>query len=731
MVAGSVTRDGAWPAARRPSRLVPPLVSRARLLPLALLGLLAAAVPAAAQEPAAAAAAEARAAVGGWNAEAALALVRLGRERRREPLIDDALRNYRATADGFIYFLLDREGLDEPVLLRADQVALELFWAPPDRTRHLIHGMRREQRLPIRDFHYYLDRFTVIQNGFGDEIRVGGGQDVHGVPHPLAPGAEAHYDYLLADSTAIRLPGRPEPIRIQEVRVRPRDPTRPGFVGSVYLEPTTGDLVRLAFTFTRASYIDRRNDRVDIVLEHALWEGRYWLPREQRLVVRRELPELDLGAGTVIRAVLTVRDYDFNTPLPDAFFAGPPVVLRGSREHVAAYPFREELLAGLEAAGVVGTGDATGLPRPEELAAELLRRQYLGGLPPLRFYTPGASALLRYNRTEGVAAGAGAAYREGAATLRAFVGHAFGPDRVRAEVGATILGPPAGLHLDAYLNRPRDPGPFQGEAGVLNSLAAALFSRDYQDAFHVSGGELAVRPGGEPGRAGVRLGVVAERHTPLAVHAGGRSADFRPVLPVDAGTYLALRAVADRSRPLPTATGTAAATLRVEADAGRWQGDAAARTHAILEATWRAPELRGGADLRLAGGLATGALPPQHLFHLGGRNTLPGHPFRAYAGSRFALAGFEGWRPIAGSLLQFRALAGAGWAAGGAGTAPATGSTGDGARPHSTGGLRGYVGVGLGIADGIGRLDFAMPFPGGPRAGRWLFTITPRLWPIL
>ena len=49
----------------------------------------------------------------------------------------------------------------------------------------------------------------------------------------------------------------------------------------------TAQLVRLAFTFTRAAYLDPRNEDVSLVLENGLVEGRSWLPYRQR----REMAE--------------------------------------------------------------------------------------------------------------------------------------------------------------------------------------------------------------------------------------------------------------------------------------------------------------------------------------------------------------------------------------------------------------------------------------------------------
>ncbi|MGH7466113.1 MAG: hypothetical protein ACREK1_13105, partial [Longimicrobiales bacterium] len=131
---------------------------------------------------AAPAGAQSASAADGWNSARALELIERARERRLLPQQDTALRNYSARAEGFIYFYLDRRDSEERTLVKVDQVALELHWAPPDRSSQRIVGLRDESRLPNR-MHYHLDHLTVVQNGFGDMIRMGDGDEVRDVPH--------------------------------------------------------------------------------------------------------------------------------------------------------------------------------------------------------------------------------------------------------------------------------------------------------------------------------------------------------------------------------------------------------------------------------------------------------------------------------------------------------------------------------------------------------------------
>mgnify|MGYP001298346566 FL=1 len=262
---------------------------------------------------------------GDWNSARALELVEGARLRRTVPVTDGWLQSYEAQARGWVYFYLDRVGSDERTLVKTDQVALEIFWAVPNLTQQRILGLRDESRLPNR-MYYHLDHLTVVQDNFGDLIRLGDGDEVASVLHPAAFGSDTVYDFRLADSLTLRLPGAAEPVRVYELQVRPRRVDRPAFVGSIFVDRAEQAIVRMTFTFTPASYVDRRLDYINISLDNGLWEGRYWLPHEQRLEIRREVPELDFPAGAVIRGVMRIGDYRFNVPLPSRFYYGPRVV---------------------------------------------------------------------------------------------------------------------------------------------------------------------------------------------------------------------------------------------------------------------------------------------------------------------------------------------------------------------------------------------------------------------
>src|SRR5690606_27059592 len=245
---------------------------------------------------------------------------------------------------------LDRQDTGERNLVKTDQLALEVFWQAPDLTTQRIVGWRDEKSLPAK-IKYHLDHLTVVQEDCGDEIRLGDGDEGTDGVHPAARGAEEVYEYRLVDSLTLRLPGADEPVRVYELQVRPHDVGSPAFLGSVFVEQRAGDIVRMDFTFTESSYVDRYLNYINISLDNGLWQGRFWLPNQQRVEIRRRIPELDIPAGSVIRANMRVGNYRFDEPMPQRFFSGDAVIAlpRAQRE---AFPFEEDIHAEVREEGI-------------------------------------------------------------------------------------------------------------------------------------------------------------------------------------------------------------------------------------------------------------------------------------------------------------------------------------------------------------------------------------------
>ena len=608
---------------------------------------------------------------------------------------------YQAAAEGHVYFFLDREDGGAPVPIRVDQVVLDLFRDGSGRTRQVMRGLRRREFLPVRDFDYYIDRLTVVQNGFGDRIVVGQGRDVRNVPHPLSAGAVERYRYRTVDSLELRVPSLPSPVRVYEVEVRPRDEDRPGFVGSVFLEATTGGLVRMDFTFTPASYVDPRTDQVTVRLEHALWEERFWLPYRQTLEVRRETPSVDLPVGSVIRAKLEVTRYDFEPALGADFFHGPAVVRAryGSADSTA---FRTGLADRMAEEGL----SPVSMAELEAEARAAARARVASGLPRLRLYADGVSSVVRANAAEGVHLGLGASFSM-APSLRfeALGGYgtwsrkASGMVRAKWSPGWSLAGGAVTATAEAFGRQLRDAGPRPGASAAVNTFAALAWDRDYSDPWFASGARVSVKRQGSGG-AVAWLGAFGERHS-------GASESWwadKPLRPVAGGVFTGVEAGYSHRWGGSGGWGVEAGARGL---GGRWDGDGTATLTVGIEVRAASRDLARHAVLSVEAGRAWGATPNHLLFLLGGRGTLPGHGFREHGGRQFVLARAEASATLVPGWLTLRGVAGAG------GTGATTQEFARAWSVRAAGGLLAYAGIGLATLHEIVRVDGAWGFPRG------------------
>ncbi len=662
-----------------------------------------------------------------WNTTEVLELVELAQQARREVARDGDLESYSALTEGHVYFFVDPEEGD-PSLIRVDQVAVELLWQAPDLVQQRVVGERSEARLPVRDFQYYLDRLTLVQYGFGDEIQVGSGMDVSGVPHPLAlqvaPGTEgAYYDYRVSDELSLQLPGEDAPLRLAEIEVRPTNHDQPSALGTILLDRSSGALVRMNLSFTPASYVDRRTDRISVEVDYGLWEGRFWLPNRQVIEVRREMPELDLGVGTVIRAVLRVGDYQLNAPVPPGLAQRPQVVW-APEEDRESYPFREALLAGLERDGVAGLDTRPNPRRIRAQASRLLSGNPSSGLRPIRLHLPHFSSALRYNRAEGLFVGLGGTLQPSPELrVRTHGGWAVGAGLPVASVRADGLwGDGHGWEVHGTLNQLDDLGARPGDAPVVSSLAATFRAEDYLDPFRVSsvGAAIHLDP---PSPWRLTLATSAERHRNWTLTAQQAPLDrgrvFRPLRLVEEGSFVRARFQGIRPFALPVeGTGQLATTLT--GLTGLHSEGTAGGVEMELTGGWASPAGSRELDLRLTGWSWHGEALPQVHGLLGGRGTVPGTSFRGWAGQTGAVATVEGAVDLGSPLVRLRSGIHAGW------SGRLSPQVREAWNVSASGGIQPAVSLGLGLGWDLLRVAGAR----GLRDGEWqlLFSLDPRWW---
>jgi hypothetical protein len=639
----------------------------------------------------------------GWNSTAALDLIQRGIERRSSEVVDTALQTYTAQGRGFVYFILDAPELDRQSLVRTDQVAVEVYWRSPNEVRQRIVGLREQRELPVTRLHYYLDRLTVVQDNYGQAIVIADGDNVSDVPHPVGFGAEGFYDFRLGDSLTLRLPGVPDPVRVREVQVRPRDPALPAIVGSVFLEATTGALVRMTFTFTPSAYVDPRLDFVHVTLENGLWRGRFWLPHEQRLEIRREMPELDLPFGTVIRTRMRIGDYEFNQPVPESLFASRLPISMVSREERESFAFDRPIDAEWR---LEGFGRRLEVEQIRREARSVVRDRAISGLPRNRFSIPTASDLFRYNRAEGLVLGAGWSARP-MPTLdtRVHAGWSFGPDRPLGRIELSS-GDRVRAGLRGYLSRRADVGGFAPASGVLNTLDALLFAGDYSDPYYVSGGSARLDiPLGEGWSA--RAGTRAERQESARLTSSfsflGEPEDFRPVRAVDDGTHLSLGLTVRRDDRTSAGGSWSEARMTAGRLSTRSQSFAFLRSELAGSFAMNRSERRAALELEGYAGWSFGDLPRQELWLIGGRGSLPGYDHRVFGGDRIALANARVSADLTHPWLRGSIFGGAGAASRGPGAERSADIWG----VSGSGGIKPSIGIGLGVFYDLVQFDLA------------------------
>jgi hypothetical protein len=660
-----------------------------------------------------------------WDSPAVKALVARAIARRSAALADTGLRDFSARAHGFVFFLGQiGEGLSEPPrLIKADQLELQVYWKAPNLSKQRIIGWRDRMDLPT-DINYHRDHLGIALNNFPDRIRLGEGDEVRDVPHPLAPNGPDLYEYALKDSLTMQFPDRD--IRVYEIAVRPRDYRAPRLVGSIFLDTDNADLVRMAFEFTRPAYLDPQLEDITVAIENSLHGGRFWLPYHQEIAIRRRATWLDFPVRGIIQGHWEIDGYAINQGVDSALLRTPgPEIVAAPQAVRDTFPWPDSLDAEIREIGQPARLQDFAAVRAEvqEVAAghvlDGLRRAQVGGAS--------ASDFAHFDRVEGLALGLGATFRSGseATVLRVKGG---------AATATTLLtgGAELAVRRSAWTWRlggtreVRDLGDSPVISRVVNSVLAQEAGTDYGDYYLSTGGEgsgtLALG-----GRSTFRIAAGWARIDSLQTHARwARGAFSRPNPAVDAGNWGYARLALRRLPPSFTTARSLSGRLDLEGGAGP-----AGYLRAYGEVRWQVPLGRGWLVARGSAGGGTRDLPAQRAFVLGGRGTLLGEGFRAFAGREAAWASLDVRLPVAVPEIPLGSYAGTGRSAT---LVPfvAAGWTGDARWPglgRSSRGIRPVVGLGLEWLHDLMRVDVGYGVRTGEFGGS--FDVSRDFWDIL
>src|SRR5690606_10244823 len=498
------------------------------------------------------------------------------------------------------------------------------------------------------------------------------------IEHPLEPEGAAAYRFASGDTITLALPdGRR--VRAIELRMTPRVRAPSRLVGSLWIEPESGALVRA--TYRMSETLDALRDIEDlreenargefrwipglfkpwtfdatlVTIDYFLWEGDVWLPLRWRAegVVRAgvlEAPgELDRsfrfswigtetpGADPAASPERTL-ELDGYRPLE-----GDGRRRRNGRDVVLLVPEDpERLRRGPELPPPVWE-DAPGFVSRAEIDFLVDRLDEVPTAPaaslPWRFAWGFQQAgLVRYNRVEELSVGArgtivpdvGGRPLSAVGTVRIGTGDVH--PNARLDVTRSSLR--RSLSLSVYHELAATEGGGR-PLGLGSSAMALLFGRDDGDYYRTTGGALVLGPPPHR-RPSWSLALTSERHEPVRSHTRASLARlwedggwaFRPDLAAEEGWEHALTLRLERA--------TASDPTRAQAGLS-WTGTAAAGSLGHVRTTLAGRLLLPvGTGFRLGvtawGGAASSDVPAQRAIAVGGPATLRGYAPRTRVG---------------------------------------------------------------------------------------------------
>jgi hypothetical protein len=566
-----------------------------------------------------------------WNTPRVRALIERATALRARQLADTGLADYHATAHGYVLFLAQvGAGLTEPPkVVKADELVDNIYWVAPALSKQIIEGRRDTLLLPT-DIVYHRDHLGIVQNNFPATIRIGDGDEVRDVPHPLSTPGRAIYDFAIVDSLRTRLPD--QTVDVYKVLVRPHNDRTPGIVGAIYIEPRTGQVVRMAFSFTRAALREADLEDISVVLENGLVDGRFWLPRRQTIEIRRRGSWLDLPARGIIRARWEICCYVINRGIDLTPLAHGYEIDSLAHKGRSVYPWTGTIIDSLPAGvGVATDADVT---RVQEDARSLVRPGALSSRSTVSLAAHSISDFVRSDRVEGLALGLGGTVRP-VTDLAASVFGRYGFDDKQGHGHIDLhwaLPDGAALGVTGYRDF-RDAGDLPETSLLINSFASQEFGSDRTDPFDVRGvGVFVMAPrwGGLIWRVGVRR----ETEAALAIHARPALGHFAALIPADALWQTATTLDVER----PTFDGPLGTEIHAELHA-RYEWDPSQFGRAAASAEIDRPIGRDRLVIQTTMAFVSrGPFPIQDAVYLGGPVTGPGYDYHAFVG---ALAGSE------------------------------------------------------------------------------------------
>jgi hypothetical protein len=568
--------------------------------------------------------------------------------------------------------------------------------------------------------------------------------DERQIVHPLARGAEAYYTYRTGDSLTFRLPdGRA--VRLRELEVRPRRASFNLTVGSLWFDTESGQLVRAAFRLAapaaagvnvsagdsarRAAKLagivvsalisPTRAEISAVVIEYGLYEGRFWLPRQQSMegylqaafahIPMRYENSFTYTSVNGPMSLAAVRVDTAATSRGDSVRAGKRygsfaqcdssavrVVTRNRYE--SNVPVRMTIPCSLEA-----LAHSPDLPKSiydtgEDLFNSDDRMRLIGEALSMAAQAPFGSlsrarwqygaSMTRYNRVEGFSSGLAVEKQLGAGLAVNALARLGGADLVpNGELSFARSNLRRTLRITGY-ERLVSAGDWGRPLNFGSSLGAFFFGRDEGFYYRATGVEL-TSAGNQSAGLEWRAFLEQQRDAPpnATFSLGGT---FGPNIVADGGIFGGVSVRSLRAFGVDPHGFRAFTDFRMEG-AG---SDTASYGRVALDLTV-SRDLFGKftSAITVAGGTSVGSLPSQRRWFLGGTQTVRGQSAdTAQSGNAFWLGKLELARQVPG--VRFSLFGDLGWA-------------GDRTKLSDVGRPLSGAGIGMSAFDGLIRFDVA------------------------
>lgn len=571
-------------------------------------------------------------------------------------VLPELLESYRSGVESEIA-LLQGEPDGREVVLQVEQVASELSWRSDRPPVQRVVGYRSRTLGLAPSLLGMFQVPWVVPTLYGESIDLvrwsaptvtdDGRVLRRRAAHPLGPDRERVYRFDGGDTVLVlRLPDRTIPL--VRVEVRPvAEPDRPTllFQGYLDIDATRHQIVRMRGRMIASDPDPSLDERVlgaafagatFVDFESAEYDGRFWLPRHQRIEVQAvsRLTETRLALRVVSR-------FRFPEPNPD-----PPVTIASDVPLGGLLEVGDVFEADDFEGWATGIGTLTGSVGVHDFRDLEPARAVPGSGPRLRFGLRHLSQLVRYNPAEGFFTGVGGLVEGGplpdGVRVRGHGGWAWGEATARG--GAEVSWVPGGgtewaVRAERQILEMGDFGGIYGREPGVPPLVAGD-EQAFHD--HRTLGLVARLPAPlgalrlEVARAGDRRVGSAEtlEGSPDAGPADPGAEAPPPALAavVEEGDYWVGRATLERhggATGFGVGTGT---SLRLHGEAAAGELD-----WTRVEAGLRVGRVLGrvSVDGRVDGGvLFSSDPPPQRLLELGRYSGLPGYAARAFAGDR-------------------------------------------------------------------------------------------------